>query len=120
MPEVEGVCRERMNALALGGPELDEVRNLFPVERVAPAYPRWARWRGVQGWACVEAQVESDGSVSQVWLLDARPESAFGDAAHDAVAQWKYPPREPPGARNVFVFLSFAAEGGDPEESAAK
>jgi protein TonB len=60
--------------------------------RVPPVYPYRAREQGVEGAVQVKMLVETDGTVGQVQILDARPAGVFEDAVIKSVVQWKFTP----------------------------
>jgi protein TonB len=63
-----------------------------PVVRVPPVYPYRARERGIEGVVQVKLLVNSDGSVGDVQIIDARPKGMFEDAVMKCVPQWKFNP----------------------------
>ena len=75
-------------------------------------YPREAAKRGVEGWACLEFTVTSEGEVENVEVLAVRPSGfSFGRAAAKSVLKWKYKPKmkdghpvDRPGVRLVINF----------------
>jgi bla regulator protein BlaR1 len=62
-----------------------------PTRRVAPAYPRAARLRGVEGWVVLDYRVDGDGRVTDIAIREAQPEGAFELAARRALERWRYP-----------------------------
>ena len=71
---------------------------------VQPEYPRLARLRRVQGIAILEVTVDRQGNVSNVSVLRSDAEG-FGEAAVEAVRQWRYEPTIMDG-RPVSVILT--------------
>lgn len=65
----------------------------MPIVRVAPAYPRRALDRGIEGWVEVEFTVTEVGGVSDPKVLSAHPSSIFDRAALRAIERWKYEPK---------------------------
>jgi protein TonB len=63
-----------------------------PVQTPPPLYPHWARERGREGSATVAFTVDTRGRVRNIRLLAVKGESAFGRAAADAVAKWRFKP----------------------------
>ena len=57
---------------------------------VIPEYPRLARLRGTQGTVILEVTVDRQGAVSNVSVL--RSPENLGEAAVEAVRQWRYAP----------------------------
>jgi protein TonB len=68
------------------------INALTRTQYVAPKYPRNAMRRDVTGFVDVGMTVARDGSVYNVTVLDARPESVFNEAALEAVQQWEFEP----------------------------
>jgi bla regulator protein BlaR1 len=64
---------------------------LVPTRRVAPAYPRVARLRGVEGWVVLDYRVDAKGRVVDVEIVDAQPVGTFDVAARQAIERWRYP-----------------------------
>lgn len=61
------------------------------VKRVNPTYPRSARNRGIEGVVVIRAIVRKDGRPDEVEILRDLP-MGLGDAARDAVRQWRFLP----------------------------
>lgn len=112
------------SALALGALDISTDLNLdaglsgagsdgefMPIVKVAPAYPRRAAQRGLEGYVVVEFTVTSLGTVINPVVLEAEPPGVFDKAALDAVKKFKYKPQvvegqavEVPGVRNIIRF----------------
>jgi serine/threonine-protein kinase len=73
-------------------PEMVGINALTRTKYVAPKYPRNAMRRDVTGYVDVGMTVARDGSVYNVTVLDAKPESVFNEAALEAVQQWEFEP----------------------------
>ena len=58
---------------------------------VQPEYPRMARLRRIQGIVILEVTVDREGNVSNVSVLRSDA-GGFGEAAVEAVRQWRYEP----------------------------
>jgi len=63
-----------------------------PVVRVPPPYPYKARERNIEGIVQVKMLVDTDGSVSQVQILDSRPKGIFEESVLKSVPNWKFNP----------------------------
>ena len=87
--------------------DYDQKVSSFPVSRVEPLYPKEAAEQGIEGSVLIEFDINPDGTVSNVSVLDAEPENVFGHNAKMAVQQWVY---EKPSRRleNMLVQLDFA------------
>jgi TonB family protein len=59
---------------------------------VPPEFPSAARERALSGWVDVQFMVLTDGSVSDLSVVEAAPAGAFEQSALDAVRKWKYRP----------------------------
>jgi len=91
-----------------------------PVERAEPVYPLVPRLAGVSGSAAVEYTVDADGEVRDVAVESADRED-FGQAASDAVEQWKFVPAQRDGtpvAARMEVKVIFSAQSPLPKEIA--
>ena len=73
------------SAVPLGGTQPQEL------ERVIPRYPMEARHRDVEGAVVVRGIVRRDGSIDNVEIIKDLP-YGLGDAARDAVSQWRFRP----------------------------
>lgn len=105
LPEFDDVD---IGALALGAPS---DRDILPVVRVPPQYPRRALNRGIEGWVLLEFTVTASGMVENPRVVRADPESIFDRAAIRAVSRWRYQPQtvngqpaDRPGVQTVISF----------------
>ena len=73
------------SAVPLGGTQPQEI------DRVIPHYPASARRAGVEGPVVVRGIVRRDGSIDNVEIIKDLP-YGLGDAARDAVSQWRFRP----------------------------
>ncbi|MCE5336952.1 MAG: energy transducer TonB [Desulfobacteraceae bacterium] len=62
------------------------------VRKIEPAYPSRARKQGICGKVVVRFLVESDGSVSRPFVVEARPAGYFEQSALEAIRQWRFKP----------------------------
>lgn len=65
----------------------------LPIVKVAPVYPRRALSRGIEGFVIVEFTVSKQGSVKDIFVVEATPPDLFNQAAIDAAMKFKYKPR---------------------------
>ncbi len=82
--------------------------------RTAPKYPAALRAKGVEGEALVECVVKADGKVSGVALVTCT-DKGFGEAAIDAVSQWRFRPGEKNGvavATRLQIPVVFSLKSG--------
>jgi periplasmic protein TonB len=99
-----GQTPEQQPVLAVG--------DIVLVERVEPKFPPQAVREGIdQGSVTVKFTVQTDGSVSDPTVTDAKPRRGiFDDAALRAVAKWKFKPLSAP--RDTTVTVDFNQGGG--------
>jgi protein TonB len=65
-------------------------RDVKPVKKVRPIYPREAEDAHIQGRVKVRLSVALDGSVTEVQILLAEPPGVFEDAVLTAVKQYQF------------------------------
>lgn len=66
----------------------------MPLVRVEPQFPRDAALKGIEkGWVRVEFDLQTDGTVSDVRIVDSSPRNIFDMAARRAILKWKYRPK---------------------------
>lgn len=64
-----------------------------PLFRRSPEYPAGALAAGRQGWAQIEFTVDETGSVRDARTVDVEGGERFGEAALEAIKDWRYAPR---------------------------
>jgi TonB family protein len=62
------------------------------VVKIPPPYPYQARERGVEGEVQVRMLVQQDGSVRDVFIVDARPQGVFEETVKKSLQQWRFSP----------------------------
>lgn len=62
----------------------------YPIVRIEPLYPPQAEEDGVEGSVVLKFDIETDGSVSNVSVVEANPQRIFDRNAKKALRQWKY------------------------------
>lgn len=89
-------------------------RDVIPLVRINPEYPRRAQARGIEGWVQFEFTITPAGTVKDVKVIDAEPKGIFEDAATKAILRWKYNPKVEEGRaverRGIRVVLRFDLE----------
>jgi protein TonB len=89
-------------------------RDIIPLVRINPDYPRRAQERGIEGWVQFEFTITTSGTVKDVKVIDSEPKGLFEDAATKAILRWKYNPKVEEGRaverRGVRVILRFDLE----------
>lgn len=68
-------------------------RDIMPLVRVNPEYPRRALQRGIEGWVQLQFTISAAGTTKDIRIVDAAPKKVFDEAARQAVARWRYNPR---------------------------
>ncbi len=75
---------------AFGVEDLDSGLNLLV--RVPPVYPVSAKHRGIEGWVRVRLEVEEDGRVGSVRVLESAPAGVFDQSVVRCVSGWRFQP----------------------------
>lgn len=93
---------------AIAGQEkgTDDIR---PVHRVEPLYPTQAAEEGIEGSVVVKLDIETDGSVSNVKVVDAQPKRVFDRQTKIAVRQWRWEP-VPQKVEGVLIQLDYVLD----------
>lgn len=90
-------------------------RERLPKFRIEPEYPMKARQEGIEGFVKLMIDITSEGTVSNVRIIEAEPRRMFETAAKRAVLRWKYDPLYVDGEAqldpDILVTLTF--EFGD-------
>jgi periplasmic protein TonB len=69
-------------------------QSLTPISQIPPEYPRRARMQGISGWVRLEFIVNTDGTVSDVTVVEAEPRKGiFDQAAVRALGRWRFHPQ---------------------------
>lgn len=86
-----------------------------PIDRPPPSYPRKAAKRGVEGWVIISYTIGTDGTVSNVAILDQSISNYFEEEALAAPLNWKYEPAtingEPVVQSRKRLIFSFQLQG---------
>lgn len=69
-----------------------QIQNAKLLRQPPAHYPPAAARARRQGWVDVEFTINTDGSVSDVHVVDSKPSRIFDHAATSAVARWEYQP----------------------------
>jgi TonB family protein len=79
---------------------------VHPTHRIEPKYPVEAAKSGTEGSVLLKFNVEGDGSVSNVEVVNGKPAYIFDKTAVDALKQWRY---EATGkvSKNLLVQLDY-------------
>ena len=65
----------------------------IPVVRVDPVYPQRARRRKISGKVVIKFDINTDGTVKNVIVLESEPKGIFEREATRAAYRWKFKPR---------------------------
>ncbi len=105
------IKQARVEALAA---EPISPRQLKRLNRVAAVYPRNAERRGTSGWVDMAFTVTTDGTTTNIEILQSEPGTLFDQAAIRAASQWLFEPHEIEGIQvnqRVMTRMSFQIEG---------
>ncbi|MFT7186075.1 MAG: protein TonB [Pseudohongiellaceae bacterium] len=67
--------------------------NIIPLQQIHPIYPPKARRQSIEGWVKVGFIITTEGTVSNVRLIDSAPPRVFDRAAIKAISRWKFSPQ---------------------------
>ena len=73
--------------------KLEPNRNVMPISRVNPRYPRSAQKRGIEGHVVLQFTITQTGTVTNIKVVDSVPPQVFDAAAKRALARWKFKPK---------------------------
>ncbi len=87
----------------------------MPLVRVEPQFPTEAAMKGIEkGWVRVIFDLNPDGTVTNVSIVDSSPRDVFDLAARRAILKWKYRPKMVDGKgvmrKGIKVQLNFGME----------
>ena len=90
----QATAAQQQVAAAETKPAAEAVASSEPVliRAVQPRYPTQARRANQEGWVIVSYNIDTDGNVNGVKVLDAQPRHMFDREAVDAVERWKFKP----------------------------
>lgn len=111
LPDMPAFAPEFQNAPQLQQLEAANIAEPELISRVEPEYPRDALLSRTNGWVKVAFDVQADGSVANVSIIEANPPTMFNRAATRAVKRWRYAPSTGagPGARRLERLIEFQA-----------
>ena len=95
-----------------GGHEIDSP--LTPLVKIPPMYPIRAKRMNIEGWVTVSFLVNSNGTVSQIEILEAEPSDIFNNSVMKCVQKWKFKPGTVEGVpvnTRVETTIRFEMEG---------
>jgi protein TonB len=72
--------------------DADAISEAVLIRQVNARYPTAAARANQEGWVDVELTVGTEGSVTNVTVVDSQPKHVFDRSATDAVSRWQYKP----------------------------
>jgi TonB family protein len=92
-------------------------RPLQLVSAAGPVYPPQARSQGIEGYAVVRYDVDAEGRVGNVRVVESSPRGVFDESARQAVSRWQFRPAErngqPSAVNGLESRLDFVLKGGE-------
>jgi len=67
--------------------------DIIPLQQIHPLYPPKARRQSIEGWVKVGFIITTEGTVSNVRLIESVPPRIFDRAAIKAISRWKFSPQ---------------------------
>lgn len=61
-----------------------------PLKTVSAQYPQEALDKKIEGWVTVSGEIDSQGLVTHLHVVDSKPKGIFDDYALTAVQQWTF------------------------------
>lgn len=68
-------------------------RDIIPMVRIPPVYPRTAKLAKVEGYVTMEVVIRPDGTVEDIAIVEAEPPRLFDTAAVNAMKMWRFKPK---------------------------
>jgi len=85
----------------VGGGGGNSDSDIVPIVKVQPQYPREAGMKGLEGFVQLNVDIQKDGSVSNVRIVNSNPRRVFDRAAVRAASKYKYRPQIRDGKTTV-------------------
>jgi protein TonB len=99
----------------VGGGAGSSDSEIVPIVKVNPQYPRSAAMRGTEGFVQLNVDIQKDGSVSNVRIVNSNPGRVFDRAAVSAASKYKYRPQivdgKPTVLKNHGIQIDFRLDG---------
>lgn len=84
------------------------------IVQIPPQYPIEAAQKGIEGWVKLSFSIDTDGSVTNIQIVDAQPKRLFNHAAKKALKGWRYQAKfvdaVPVMQHNMLIQLDFSME----------
>lgn len=90
--EIESLDQEEQSVASLVSETQPVVSPPVLISKINPRYPRTAFSRGIEGWVDINIQINDEGDVTDVEIVDSEPGRLFVRAVRSAVEDWKYSP----------------------------
>ena len=68
-------------------------RDVTPVFRIQPVYPRRAALRNIEGFVILQFDITEIGTTDNITVIQASPPQIFNSSAIQALKKWKYKPK---------------------------
>jgi len=99
----------------VGGGAGNSDSDIVPIVKVNPQYPREAAMRGTEGYVQLNVDIQKDGSVANVRIVNSNPRRIFDRAAVRAASKYKYRPQivdgKPTVLKNHGIQIDFKLDG---------
>ena len=84
------------------------------IVQIPPQYPIDAAQKGIEGWVKLSFSIDTDGTVTDIQVVDAHPKRIFNRAAKKALKGWRYQAKfvdaVPVMQHNMMIQLDFEME----------
>ena len=84
------------------------------IVQIPPQYPMEAAQKGIEGWVKLSFSINTDGSVTNIEIVDSEPKRIFDRAAKKALKGWRYKAKfvdaVPVMQHNLMIQLDFELE----------
>jgi protein TonB len=67
--------------------------DIAPISRFEPRYPPQASRDGIEGWVKLRFSIDTDGSVTDIEIIESQPKRIFDREAKKALSKWIYKPK---------------------------
>ena len=105
------------NSHTIENPTLSENNNntdARAIVQIPPQYPIEAQQKGIEGWVKLSFSIDTDGSVTNIKVVDSQPKNTFERAARKALKGWRYKAKfvnaVPVMQHNMMIQLDFELE----------
>ena len=92
--ELGSFAIEKPNFSGPSGSKSIEGGELKPIFSIIPKYPTKAGRDGINGWVELTFDINTDGSVGNVKVINTEPKRVFDREARKALKKWKFPKQQ--------------------------